>query len=222
MLTTTQESSEKWLWYKNEETKTQTEEVNCLNQNQESPARLQCLSSVLLCPKTLMTQHVWQNLGSPVLCRLTSLVAPYLLRWYMNMEVWGLQPGRFHEDIQEPFQKPLSQKCRTFRMLWLNTAFCHQMATWFNLSHSVTGWGRSHGEGNGYRLQHLRNFPGDSDSEESACIEGGLRLIPGSERHSREGNGSPLQYSCLENSMDRGDWWETVHEVTKSQTQLNN
>ena len=135
MLTTTQESSEKWLWYKNEETKTQTEEVNCLNQNQESPARLQCLSSVLLCPKTLMTQHVWQNLGSPVLCRLTSLVAPDLLRWYMNMEVWGLQPGRFHEDIQEPFQKPLSQKCRTFRMLWLNTAFCHQMATWFNLSH---------------------------------------------------------------------------------------
>ena len=37
----------------------------------------------------------------------------------------------------------------------------------------------------------------------------------------REGNGYPLQYSCLENSVDRGDWWDTVHGVTKSQTQLN-
>ena len=36
-----------------------------------------------------------------------------------------------------------------------------------------------------------------------------------------EGNGNPLQYSCLENSMDRGAWWAIVHEVTKSQTQLS-
>ena len=36
-----------------------------------------------------------------------------------------------------------------------------------------------------------------------------------------EGNGNPLQYSCLENPMDRGDWWATVHGVTKSQTQLS-
>ena len=46
--------------------------------------------------------------------------------------------------------------------------------------------------------------------------------IPGSGRSPGEGNGNPLQYSCLENPMDRGAWWATVHGVTKSQTQLSN
>ena len=44
--------------------------------------------------------------------------------------------------------------------------------------------------------------------------------IPGSGRSLEEGNGNLLQYSCLENSMDRGDWWAMVHKVTKSWTQL--
>ena len=43
-------------------------------------------------------------------------------------------------------------------------------------------------------------------------------LIPGSERSLGRGNGNPFQYSCLENSMDRGAWWATVQGVTKSQT----
>ena len=42
--------------------------------------------------------------------------------------------------------------------------------------------------------------------------------IPGSERFAGEGNGNPLQYSCLENAMDRGAWRATVHELSKSQT----
>ena len=45
-------------------------------------------------------------------------------------------------------------------------------------------------------------------------------LIPGLERSPAEGNGNPLQYSCLENPMDRGAWWPTAHRVTKSQTLL--
>ena len=45
--------------------------------------------------------------------------------------------------------------------------------------------------------------------------------IPGSGRSSGGENGNPLQYSCLENPMDRGVWWITVHEVAKSQTQLS-
>ena len=44
--------------------------------------------------------------------------------------------------------------------------------------------------------------------------------IPGSVRSHGEGNGNPLQYSCLENPVDRGAWWATVHRVTKSQTWL--
>ena len=46
-------------------------------------------------------------------------------------------------------------------------------------------------------------------------------LIPGLERFPREGNGNPLQYSCLENPMDRGAWWATVHGVTENQTRLS-
>ena len=45
-----------------------------------------------------------------------------------------------------------------------------------------------------------------------------LGLIPGSGRSPGEGNGNPLQYSCLENPMDRGAWWATVHGITKSRT----
>ena len=59
-------------------------------------------------------------------------------------------------------------------------------------------------------------FPGGSAGKESACNVGDLGLIPGLGRSSGEGNGYPLQYSGLENSMDC-----TVRGVTKSQTQLS-
>ena len=54
-----------------------------------------------------------------------------------------------------------------------------------------------------------------------ACNAGDRGSIPGSGRSPREGNGNPLQYSCLENSMDGGAWRATVHGVAKSQTQLS-
>ena len=56
-------------------------------------------------------------------------------------------------------------------------------------------------------------FPGGSDGKQSACSTGDPGLIPGSDRFP-EGNDNPLQYSCLENSMDRGVWQATVHGVT--------
>ena len=61
-------------------------------------------------------------------------------------------------------------------------------------------------------------FPGGSDSKESARSAGDLSSIPGSRISRGEENGNPLQYSCLENSMDRGTWQATVHGVTKSRT----
>ena len=68
-------------------------------------------------------------------------------------------------------------------------------------------------------FQH--GFPGGSNGKESACNVGDLRSIPGSGQSPGEGNDYPLQYSCLENSMDRGAWQATVHRVTKSRTQLS-
>ena len=61
-------------------------------------------------------------------------------------------------------------------------------------------------------------FPGGSDSKESTCSVGDPGSIPGWGRSPGEGNGHPLQYSCLENSMDRGAWRAIVHGVTKRQT----
>ena len=57
--------------------------------------------------------------------------------------------------------------------------------------------------------------PGDSVGKESACNVEDPGLIPGSERSSEEGNGNPPQYSCLENSMDRGAWGATVHGLQR-------
>jgi len=61
-------------------------------------------------------------------------------------------------------------------------------------------------------------FPGGSDGKESACNTGDLGLIPGLGRSPGEGNGNPLQYSCLVSSMDRGAWWATVDGITELDT----
>ena len=69
---------------------------------------------------------------------------------------------------------------------------------------------------------YVLGFPGGSDGKESACSAADLGSIPGLGRSPEEGNGNPLQYSCLENSMDGGAWWATVHGVIKSWTRLSN
>ena len=73
------------------------------------------------------------------------------------------------------------------------------------------------------KLTVLWGFPGSSDGKESAWDAGDPGSIPGSGRSPGEGNGYPLQYSCLENPMDRGTWrTHGVHRVAKSWTRLSN
>ena len=110
---------------------------------------------------------------------------------------------------------------------------------------SVPELGRSPGEGKGYPLQYsglensmdhivhgvaesqtqLSDFHfallGGSVGKETACNAGDPGLILGSGRSSRDGNGYPLQYSCLENPLDREPWQAIVHGVTNSWTQLS-
>ena len=61
-------------------------------------------------------------------------------------------------------------------------------------------------------------FPGGSEVKASVYNAGDLGSIPGLGRSPGEGNGNPLQYSCLENPLDGGAWWATVHGVAKNQT----
>ena len=67
----------------------------------------------------------------------------------------------------------------------------------------------------------IMGFSSASDSKESACNEGDLGSVPGLGRSPGGGNGNPLQYSYLENPMDRGAWWAAAHGVSKSWTQLS-
>ena len=70
-------------------------------------------------------------------------------------------------------------------------------------------------------MDPLKGFPGSTSSKEPACPcgdAGDMALIPESGRSPGEGNGNPLQDSCLEDPMDRGAWGATVHGVTKSDT----
>ena len=68
---------------------------------------------------------------------------------------------------------------------------------------------------------YILGFPGSSGGKESACNVGDPGLIPGPGKSSGEGNGNPLQYSCLDNPVDGGAWQATVHGVSKSWTRLS-
>ena len=65
------------------------------------------------------------------------------------------------------------------------------------------------------------DVPGGSDGKQTACTAGDTGSVPGLGRSLGKGNDISLQYSCLENLMDRGAWRATIHGVTKSQTQLS-
>ena len=67
-------------------------------------------------------------------------------------------------------------------------------------------------------LSSTQGFPGGSDDKQFACSVGNLGLSPGSGRSPGGGHGNPLPYSGLENPMDRGAWWATVHGVAESDT----
>ena len=72
----------------------------------------------------------------------------------------------------------------------------------------------------GTDLEIIRNMNGASQVvlvvKNHPANAGDAGLIPGSRRYPGGGHGHPLQYSCLEKSMDRGDWWATVHRITES------
>ena len=69
-------------------------------------------------------------------------------------------------------------------------------------------------------IKCFKGFPGDTVVMNPPASAGDAGLIPGLGRSPGEGNEDPLQYSCLENPKDRGDWWTTAHGFAKGQKQL--
>ena len=98
-------------------------------------------------------------------------------------------------------------------MHWSHLPLCSKYYIWF--SPAIRG---------SYSLTHYKGFPGDSvikNAPANAGAAGNAGSIPGLGRSPGEGNDNPLQYSCQENSMDRGSWWATVHGVTENWTRLS-
>ena len=85
---------------------------------------------------------------------------------------------------------------------------------------SIPGSGRPSWKRDRLPIPVFLSFPKGLAAKESACNTGDLDSIPGLGRSPREGNGNPLQYSCLENLMDTGAWWAAAHGVAKSQARL--
>ena len=108
----------------------------------------------------------------------------------------------------------------------LCSSHLHTANTFFDISNYTVNYLR---EENHHFYSYLSLLPfctvtglsGSSDGKASAYNVGDQGSIPGSERSPEEGNGTPLQYSCLENPMDRGAWQATVHRVAKSWTRLS-
>ena len=107
---------------------------------------------------------------------------------------------------------------RTSRISGYSLAFC--LCVWGAENMSIFGSNTHRMIWSG--LGSVLGFPCGSDGKESACNTGDLGSISGSGRSPGERNGNPLQYSCLENLMDRGAWQTIVREVTNNQTWLSN
>ena len=122
------------------------------------------------------------------------------LRWFFFFFFFLLKKSLVESNLFKPLFSSESNCLTGKNITWL-----HRIVVWINKSSESPGeW-----------------FPGGSDGNVSARNVGYPGSIPGLGRSLGEGNGNPLQYSCLENSMDGGAWWATVHGITESRTQLS-
>ena len=112
--------------------------------------------------------------------------------------IWGIYTTRSTNQSTSVLENSLEKA----------TGWCVQKAQWSN----ALGF---YFKDSYAALLTSQDFPGSSVSKESPCSAGDPGSIPGWGRSHGEGNGNPLQYSCLENPMDRGAWWATVHGVTR-------
>ena len=131
---------------------------------------------------------------------------------FSRQEYWSGLPFPSSGDLPNPGIKPRSPALQAISLLYELPG-----KLWASSRSSFLHSGQQRRINR--RVFKTVGFPGGSDGKASACNVGDPVSIPGSGRSPGEGNGNPFQHSCLENSMDRGAWWATVHGVAKSRTQ---
>ena len=162
---------------------------------------------VCVCTRALVTQSC-PTLWDPIDCSPQSSSVPGILQ--AGTLQWVSIPF-FRESSHPRDWTWVSCIEGRLRTIWatreaLNSLWYNLSSPMSRLSQNTFSWG----------------FPGGSDCKESACNAGDLGSIPGLGRYPGEGNVNPLQYSCLENLMDRGTWRDAVYCIANSQTQLSN
>ena len=151
-------------------------------------------SHLILCRPLLLLSSI------PLSIRVFSNEAVLCIRWpkYCSFS-FNISPSNEHPGLI------------SFRMVWLDS---------FAVQRTVKSLLQHHGS-KASIIPHSAlfpwGFPGGSEVKTSAYNAGDLGSIPGLGRSPGEGKDNPLQYSCLENPMNGGAWWATVHGVTKSQ-----
>ena len=135
--------------------------------------------------------------------------------WKLKTPIWdtiskGRYWGSYHKKVFNIYDKELMYRAHEEPLQIPEGKTNNLMGTWREDSNRPFTENR----GSFQVLLVVKNLPANA----GAIRDSGS--IPGSVRSHGEGNGNPLQYSCLENPVDRGAWWATVHRVTKSQTWL--
>ena len=180
------------------------------------PTNLQHLNVVCY----LLAFRAWSSstLHSYLECSPPSSKAQLKLQLFLEVslqEILSCYPSTLQQARASQFTWSLLM-CQLIRALPVALCLCLISPTKLSASAFTRSPGhcfRSH--------SHPRGFSGVSDSKESSHNARDLGLIPESGKSPGEGNGNPLQYSCLENPMDRGAWRATVHRVTKSHIGLS-
>ena len=142
---------------------------------------------------------------------------------FSRQEYWSGLPFPSPGDLSDPGIKPRSPTLQAdasgpITSWHINGEKMETVTDFIFLVSKITADGDCSHE---IKRRLLFGFPGGSEVKASACNVGDLGSNPGSGRSLGEENGNPLQYSCLENPMDGGAWWATVHGVAKSRTQLS-
>ena len=182
-----------------------------------------------------MHTHVHGHTGTPCRYRCVSFINPMpalLAGQDRGLQLTKCPPGRGHLWVALPYQYHRSPRGQARKFLGHYTTYRGAIAKttlpegvpacWKNVQRLAwISCTPPIGQVLYTILQCMLGFPGGSEVKASACNAADLGSIPGLGRSPGEGNGNPLQYSCLENPMDGGAWWATVHGVAKSRTRLS-
>ena len=171
----------------------------------------------------------WESEKQTPLFRTPKKVSGCFYCWNYDVADWKREERRSKKILLSftfclhTVSSPLAMEIAIFSFTFLNLKFVLPFA-----GCSPWGWLQSmgllrvrHDWATSLSLSLCWGFPGGSEDKASACNAGDPGSISGLGRSPGEGNGNPLQYSCLENPMDRGAWQATVHRVTKRQTWLS-